>query len=78
MLNKILAGGLFVAGSVALAVCASKIVKAICKRDDYITEGEKFVAETRGYLKGYLAGNKEFAEYVKEHDPELYKKIEAM
>ena len=34
-------------------------------------------AKTKGYLKGYLAGNKEFAEWLKKNDPKMFKEIES-
>ena len=32
----------------------------------------------KGYLKGYVAGHKEFAQKLKEDYPELFKKIESL
>ena len=40
-------------------------------------EAIMFDAKTKGWMKGYLAGDKKFAEYVKEKNPELFKEIES-
>lgn len=37
----------------------------------------KLSAKTKGWMKGYLAGNKEFADKLKAEDPELFAKIES-
>ena len=39
------------------------------------SETDLLVAHTNGFLKGHLTGDKEFANYYKEHDPEGYEKI---
>lgn len=38
---------------------------------------QKSIDYHKGWMKGYIAGNKEFKEYLKENYPELLKQIES-
>lgn len=45
------------------------------RRKKGYSETDLLIAHTNGFLKGHLTGDKEFANYYKEHDPEGYAKI---
>ena len=74
MNNKVLAGILMAAvGTTGAVLFAAAFIAYI----RFKMKCDKLVANTKGWLKGYMAGNKEFADYVRDNDPELYAKIES-
>ena len=54
---------------------AIRAIRTIRKNIKELKECRSKMAETNEWIKGYLAGDKELAEYIKKNNPELYEQI---
>ena len=74
---KILGFAGIIVSAVGLVLSIADLVKLIREYERSKVENELVDEKMKGWLKGYLAGDKEFAKYVKEHNPELFRDIES-
>lgn len=76
-MNRFLAGLLTVAWAGGITISFIELVKLAAENVKQKEDIQSTIDYTQGWMNGYLAGDKEFAEYLKKKNPELFKKIES-
>ena len=67
-----------VLSAVGIVISTIDLIHLMRKSIEFKNDAQSVIDRTEGWMKGYLAGDKEFAEYLKKNNPELFKKIESL